>query len=269
MKPAAFDYARASSAGEAVSLLAAARGEARLIGGGQSLGPMLNLRLARPAKLIDIKRAELRTIAGDARTLAIGAGWTHAAIEDGVVEDPARGMLRHVASGIAYRAVRNRGTLGGSLAHADPAADWASTMTALGATMVLQDPGGTRRLPVERFLLGAFATALAEDEVLIAVEVPRLSPSARWGYHKLCRKTGELARAIGAVVLDPERGFARAVAGAVGGAPLILPEASAQLLEGATPDVATELEALLPTPDEVWRQQLAACLRRAISELRA
>ncbi|WP_424135478.1 FAD binding domain-containing protein [Roseomonas chloroacetimidivorans] len=271
MKPAAFDYARAASAAEAVSMLAAMPGDARILGGGQSLGPTLNLRLARPARLIDIKRAGLRSIEGDARTLSIGAGWTHAAIEDGVVEDPARGMMRHVAARIAYRAVRNRGTLGGSLAHADPAADWVSTMFALGATMVLQGPRGTRRVAVEDFIRGAFATALAEDELLAAVEVPRLSAGARWGYYKITRKTGEFAKAIGAVILDPGRGLARVVAGATGGAPVLLPTTAARVLAGQAEAAVTglpeELASLLPQIDALSRQQHAVTVRRALDQL--
>ncbi len=141
MKPAVFDYARAGSVAEAVAMLAAAD-TVRAIAGGQSLGPMLNLRLARPSKLIDIKRIpELRAIAADGRVLRIGACRTHAEIEDGVVEDVTQGMLATVARGISYRAVRNRGTLGGSLAHADPAADWVSAMVALGAVFIVQGPG--------------------------------------------------------------------------------------------------------------------------------
>jgi len=271
MKPVSFDYARAGSAAEAVALLAARPGEARLLGGGQSLGPTLNLRLARPAQLVDIKRADLRTVEGDARTLSLGAGWTHAAIEDGLVEDPARGMLRHVAGRIAYRAVRNRGTLGGSLAHADPAADWVSTLTALDAALVLQGPGGTRRLPMRSFMLGAFATALAEDEILVAAEIPRLSGTACWSYYKIVRKTGEFAKAIGAVVLDPGRGTARVVAGATGGAPVLLAATAARLLAGeraaAAAGVERELDALLPRLDAPSRRQHAVAVRRALDGL--
>ncbi|MCK8787826.1 FAD binding domain-containing protein [Roseomonas sp. NAR14] len=271
MKAAVFDYVRAGSAAEAAAILAADEG-AKLLGGGQSLGPTLNLRLARPGRLVDLKRAEgLRSLAGDDAHLAIGAGWTHAAIEDGVVPDPARGMLAQVAHGIAYRAVRNRGTLGGSLAHADPSADWVATMFALNATMVVTGRAGTRRVAAEGFTLGAFATALAEDEVLVAVEVPRLSAGARWGYAKLCRKTGEFAKAIGAAVLDPARGLARVVAGATGGAPVLLPAASAALREqgwqAAAAGVAGEIGSVLPNSDAAARAQHAAMLRRALAQL--
>jgi carbon-monoxide dehydrogenase medium subunit len=242
MKPAVFEYVRAASVDEAASLLADGAPDARLLAGGQSLGPMLNLRLVRPARLIDLKRAAgMREVAADEMTFRIGAGWTHAEIEDGTVEDPARGLLRHVARGIAYRAVRNRGTLGGSLAHADPAADWVSALAGLGGAVVVQGKGGMQRsVPTDAFVRGAFATALAGDEVLVAVQMPRLSAKARWGYHKICRKTGEFAKAIGVAVLDPVHGLARVLAGAVEAAPVLLSQTSARLLE-AGPKAALAL----------------------------
>ncbi|WP_149537321.1 FAD binding domain-containing protein [Siccirubricoccus phaeus] len=271
MKSAAFEHLRAASIGEAAALLA--EGETRLLAGGQSLGPMLNLRLARPRRLVDVKRIPaLRALAADARMLRLGAGWTHAEIEDGVVEDSTRGLLRHVAHGIAYRAVRNRGTIGGSLAHADPAADWLATLVGLGATVTIEGRAGEqRRLAVEKFCHGAFATDLAEDEVLEAVELPRLSPQARWGYHKICRKTGEFAKAIGIAVLDPGRGLARIVAGAVDGPPVLLPESSAALLASgaaaagaALPEEVALRLAHLPAAEQALR---LVALRRALAGL--
>src|SRR5580698_5315672 len=189
MKPAPFAYTRAAGVDQAIELLAT-EPDARLLAGGQSLGPMLNLRLARPTRLIDIKRApELRVLEADTRHLRLGACWTHAEIEDGTIEDPTNGLLPHVARGIAYRAVRNRGTVGGSLAHADPAADWLATMAVLGATILVQGASGARRCAATAFVQGPFATALGPADVIVAIEVPRLSPVARWGYHKVCRKT--------------------------------------------------------------------------------
>ena len=124
MKPVAFDYARPARIDEAVALLAA-NPDAKILAGGQTLGPMLNLRLAQPALLVDITRiAELAAVHEDADAITIGATVTHAAIEDGRVPIRRGGFLSRVARGIAYRAVRSRGTIGGSLAHADPAADW-------------------------------------------------------------------------------------------------------------------------------------------------
>jgi carbon-monoxide dehydrogenase medium subunit len=273
LKPAAFDYVRAGSISEATALLSAGGGTARLLAGGQSLGPMLNLRLARPQLLVDIKRAEgMRALAADDAVFSLGAGWTHAEIEDGAMEDPTRGLLRHVARGIAYRAVRNRGTIGGSLAHADPAADWVSTVVALGAVMVAEGAAG-RRIAAEDFVRGAFATALAEDEVLVAVELPRLSARARWGYHKLCRKSGEFAKAIGVAVLDPASGLSRVLAGAVESAPVLLPDTAGRLRDdgvaAALAVMEAEAAAKLPHLSAAERSLRVVCVRRALLQLDA
>jgi len=271
VKPAAFDYTRAESVAHAVALLQDGKGGARILAGGQSLGPMLNLRLARPARLIDVKRvAALRALAADACVLRVGAAWTHAEIEDGAVED-ASGMLRHVARGIAYRAVRNRGTLGGSLAHADPAADWVAAMAALGAAVVMQGPVGERRVPADGFVLGAFATALGEADVLTAIELPRLPADARWGFCKICRKSGEYAQAIGAAVLDTAHGLARVLCGATGGAPVLLAATAARLAQAgpqaAQAAAAEEIASRLAHVDAIGGQLLTVAARRALRQL--
>ncbi len=273
MKPAAFDYVRARTVAEAAALLAEGAGTTRLLAGGQSLGPTLNLRLARPQRLVDVKRADgMRALAADDVKFSLGAGWTHAEIEDGSMEDPTRGLLRHVARGIAYRAVRNRGTIGGSLAHADPAADWVSTVVGLGATLVAEGPGRReRRIASDGFIRGAFATALADDEVLVAVELPRLSAQARWGYCKLCRKTGEFALAIGMAVLDPARGLSRVVAGAVEGAPVPLPDTAARLrdsgVQSAIAIVSEEADVKLAHLAPQDRAVRVVAVRRALLQL--
>jgi carbon-monoxide dehydrogenase medium subunit len=273
LKPAAFEYVRAASVAEAASLLAEGAPEARLLAGGQSLGPLLNLRLVRPARLIDLKRAAgIRVVAADEKTFRIGAGWTHAEIEDGTVEDPACGLLRHVARGIAHRAVRNRGTLGGSLAHADPAADWVSAMAALGSTIVAQGREGTQRsIPVVAFLRGAFATVLAADEVLAAIDTPRLSAQGYWGYYKICRKTGEFAKAIGVAVLDPVHGLARVLAGAVEAAPALLPLTGARLLEAgpkaAISLVEEEMDVAVPHLQPAERALRVVAVKRALLQM--
>src|SRR5271166_2074899 len=147
MKAAAFEHTRPASLVDAIALLAGETG-ARVLAGGQSLGPMLNLRLAQPRLLVQVNRLrELSGVAADADAVTIGAAATHAAIADGLVPDIGGGVLAGVAEGIAYRAVRNRGTIGGSLCHADPAADWVTVLTALGATVVLRGPNGARVVP--------------------------------------------------------------------------------------------------------------------------
>ena len=222
MKPVAFDYSRPASVAEALRMLAE-QPEAKVLAGGQTLGPMLNLRLAQPALLVDITRIpELAAVSEDADAVSIGATVTHAAIEDGRVPDPTGGFLARVARGIAYRAVRTRGTIGGSLAHADPAADWLTALAALGAQVVIAGPAGSRRVNVTDFVRGALQADLADDEIITGVRVFKFSRAARFGFHKICRKTGEFAEAIGAVVEDPEHGYFCAVAGATSGPPLIM-----------------------------------------------
>jgi Aerobic-type carbon monoxide dehydrogenase, middle subunit CoxM/CutM homologs len=195
----------------------------KVIAGGQSLGAMLNLRLARPSTLIDLDGiADLRRAELSGSDLVLGAMVTHARIEDGEVPDVTAGMLPRVARGIAYRAVRNRGTVGGSLCHADPAADWASALAAAGAFCELQGPQGTRAVPAARFMVSAFEPDLQPGEILARIRVPAFGAGARWTYRKHCRKTGEFALAIVAGLRDPARGVERIVFGALDGPPCVI-----------------------------------------------
>lgn len=267
MKPAPFDYARPADLAGALALLAQEGGDARLLAGGQSLGPMLNLRLARPGLLVDLRAVEsLRQVEDRGDAILFGAMITHAAIEDGRAPDPANGMMRAVAADIAYRAVRTRGTIGGSLGHADPAADWVTAMTALGASVHVAGRAGERVVPMDRFMTGAFATVLAEGEALTGVLVPKRSPRARWGYYKICRKPGEFAEAIGAVVLDPADGFRRVVMGAVGGAPAILDALAHRLSFDTRSSIArADILAAAPGMDAIDAQLHAVAVERAIA----
>lgn len=222
MKPHAFAYERPVDVAEVCQYLQQGE-DARPLAGGQSLGPMLNLRLAQPETLLDVSSLPmLRSFDEQADGLMIGAAVTHAEIEDGLLPDTTRGILPRIASGIAYRAVRSRGTIGGSLAHADPAADWLSSLCALGAEVMLESAESRRRLRLGDFILGAFHTALQPGELLTAVWVPRVVAGSRFGYFKLCRKTGELAHAIGAVYEAGDTGAERLVMGATQGRPVIL-----------------------------------------------
>ena len=227
MKPVAFDYVRPSTLADAIAFLQRQDLSVKLLAGGQSLGPMLNLRLAQPDLLVDITAVpDLLRVETEDDGLLIGACVTHADIEDGRVPDPTDGALPAVARTIAYRAVRNRGTIGGSLVLADPAADWITALAALGADAVVRGPAGQRRLPVEQFMASAFEAALEPDELLEAIRVPRLSPRRRWGFYKFCRKAGEFAHAIGAVLYDPERAVCRVVIGATESTPIVVPDAA-------------------------------------------
>lgn len=271
MKAAAFDYLKPSRLKEAIANLSMAERDAKVMSGGCSLGPMLNLRLARPDLIIDVRGlAELRRVQRTKSGLVIGAGWTHAEIEDGVLPDVTRGLLPHVARGIAYRAVRNRGTIGGSLAHADPAADWITTLMALDAQLLIDGPTSMRRSVIPSFMIAAYTTDLANDEVLTAIEIPSLSATARWGFNKVCRKTGEFAHAIGAVVIDTTREVSRVVCGAIEAPPIFLPKtADALLTHGVAEAVSIsrdEVDDLLSAQGEVFRQSHRTAIERALHE---
>jgi carbon-monoxide dehydrogenase medium subunit len=227
MKPAPFSYERPRDLDAALSMLAASSGSAKVIAGGQSLGPMLNLRLVQPELIVDISGlAELKRAEVVGGELVLGALVTHADIEDGRTADVTRGAMRGVATNIAYRAVRNRGTIGGSLSHADPAADWISALAALGARVTLRSLAGSRTLAVDAFVLGALESALHPGEIVEAIYVPARAASAHWGYAKSCRKTGEFAHAIGAVLINPAAASARVVIGAIDTTPIVVTDAA-------------------------------------------
>lgn len=269
MKPVNFDYARPKDADAALLLLAEDGRSVKVVAGSQSLGPMLNMRLVQPDLLVDITGVEeLRQVKEEADGVVIGACVTHSDIEDRRVPDVTGGALPSVAHGIAYRAVRNRGTIGGSLTHADPSADWISILAALGASVTLRGPRGARTIPVENYMLGALEADLRPGELLVSVTAPRLSRSARWGYHKICRKTGEFARAIGAFVVDPERGVCRAVIGATESRPIVIVDARAIIADGAPGRfdcrVAGELASSAGMNDPLERQTHVVALRRAL-----
>jgi aerobic carbon-monoxide dehydrogenase medium subunit len=233
VKPAAVDYVRPRSLAEAIGLLAEARNEARVVAGGQSLVAMMNLRLAAPDLLIDIARLpELAVAVADGDGVTLGACVTHAMIEDGAVPDPTSGLMPRIAAGLAYRAIRSRGTIGGSLALADPAAEWPAVLAALDAEAVLHGPNGRRAIKCAEFATGIFETRLGRGEIVESIRIPKLSAAARCGYLKLCRKAGEFAQALAVAVSDPRRGFCRVVIGAANGAPLMLAAASASLAAG-------------------------------------
>jgi carbon-monoxide dehydrogenase medium subunit len=271
MKPAPFDLIRPTDPAAAGLALAAGDGTAKVVSGSQSLGPMLNLRLARPEQLIDVTSLPGLTAMRETAThVEIGAAVTHARIEDGECPEPIAGILHHVAGGIAYRAVRNRGTIGGSLCHADPAADWVTAMTALGASVIATGPGGAREIAMTDFMLGAYRTALATNEIVTLIRIPRHSVEARWGYYKICRKVGEFADAIGAFVADPVSRTCRVVFGATGGAPLLSAELAGHVARtGAPAEIAAVKEVLANSGQalsEIKIHQLAVAHRRSVLE---
>ena len=242
MKPVDFEYHRAESLQDALERLGAGGESTKLICGGQSLGPMLNLRLARPRRLVDIASVPaLRTMEETRECILIGAAITHAEIEDGRAPDCLAGGMRNVAAGIAYRAVRNKGTLGGSIAHADPCADWMSFLLCVDARVHACNAARARVVPMTSFTRAAYTTALDPSEIVTHVEIPRYAARARLGFFKLCRKVGEFAHAIGAVLIDPDKRFCRVVVGAIGSKPVVL-DATTRALAGSA--ARPELEAI-------------------------
>src|SRR5207302_9702181 len=231
--------------------------DARDMAGCQSLVAMMNLRIASPDLVIDIARLpDLEAVTEEESTVFYGACVTHAAIEDRRVPDPSRGLMPKVAEGLAYRAIRNRGTLGGSLALADPAAEWPSVLAALDAAAVIAGPHGTRSVMCKEFVTGVFQTRLGDGEILTAIRIPKLSAEARWGYVKLARKSGEFATSLAVAVRDPARGYARVVLGAADGAPLILDNAS-RLCSGGSLDHAAARDAIAAYLARVADRQFA------------
>ncbi len=275
MKPVAFDYERPTTLADAVALLGEAQGFSKVLAGGQSLGPMLNLRLAQPDLLVDITSIpELTALTDAGDHLEIGACVTHADIEDGRIPDHTRGLFRHVAGRIAYRAVRNRGTIGGSLAHADPAADWVSALALVGAQVMGWSNRGSRPIAVADLVVSSFTTVLQSDELIRSIRVPKLSAEAQWGFYKFSQKAGEFAHVIGGVLHDPAKGTFRAVIGAIETAPIVVTDARALFAGGFGPDLAERLDrqAVLQrldaknVTDEYIRSLALVALKRAAKQ---
>ena len=178
-----FDYHKAGSVAEAIELLGS-HPDARLLAGGHSLIPLMRLRLARPATLIDIGGvAELKGISINGDTIRIGALTTHGEIASSRAMRNANPMMAEAANGIGDPQVRNRGTIAGNIAHADPASDWGTVLTALEASIEVQGPNGSRTVAVEDFFQGPFTTALADNEVITAIQVPALTSHVHNGGH--------------------------------------------------------------------------------------
>jgi len=278
VKPAAFEYVRPARFDQAVDALAKATAEGRdaqVLAGGQSLLAMMNLRVSSPDLLIDISRLEeLRSVTDEGDAIRVGACVTHAAIEDGLAPDPSLGLMRKVAAGLAYRAVRTKGTLGGSLALSDPAADWVTLMQAMDATVVLAGPAGRREIAATTFTTGLYETIRGRDEIIECVHVPKLGGSARWGYAKFSRKTGAFAISIAAAVVDPVRRYARIVLGTAERPPIVLKQASQELRGGGGPQSIClaadhDLGMLADGLDDYQRSVHGAMISRAVSQVLA
>jgi carbon-monoxide dehydrogenase medium subunit len=194
---------------------------------------MLNLRLAPVDKLVDLTRIDaLRQTEERIDSIRYGALVTHAAFEDRLVPDASNGLMPFVGSQIAYRAIRTRGTVGGAVALADPAADWLTTIIALEASIALVGPSGRREILGTDFALGSYMTAIEDAELIEAIVVPRRPGSERWGHYKVARKTGEYAESMAIALIDKAAGKARLVLGATDGAPLVLAKSSREIAAG-------------------------------------
>jgi carbon-monoxide dehydrogenase medium subunit len=186
--PAPFVYHRASDPDDAVAVLASAGGEAKLLAGGQSLLPMMKLRLARPDLLVDVSGLrDLNYLRADGAEVAIGALTRHADLARSELARAEAPLLAHVAGLVGDPQIRHRGTLGGSLAHADPAADLPAAVAALGGTVVVSGPAGRRTLAAAELATGFLETGLAPDELLVEVRVPAHG-DAGWAYEKFTRR---------------------------------------------------------------------------------
>lgn len=265
MIPAAFDYHRAESIDEAIALLAELGDEAKVVAGGQSLLPMMKLRLAAPAALVDIARIEsLRGIRDGGDHLVIGALARHHDIETDPLVRRSCPVLADVAHLVGDPQVRHRGTFGGTLAHADPAGDLASVAVALDATVVVVGPGGQREIPIGELALGYFETSIADDEMIIEVRVP-LSEGPG-SYQKFTRRAQDWA-VVGALAVR-SRGATRVALVNMGATTHRASSVEAALAEGATPRDAAALAAdgTAPVDDLAGSAEYRRHLARVLTE---
>ena len=242
MKPPAFEYIAATSVEEAVAALVKSDGTGKLIAGGQSLMPMLNFRLADPAVLIDIGRIPgLEGISETEIGLEIGALTRHASLETSPAVAQHFPVLAEAMTHVAHLAIRNRGTIGGSLSHADPAAELPLMAVLLDAVLCIVGPEGSREVPAKEFFIGALTTDLEDEEMVTAVTLPYLSAGAGWGFEEVSRRSGDFALAAAAATLKLDGGVVSDVRLAVTGVddlPLRMREAEAALNGAALDDGA-------------------------------
>ena len=283
MKPPAFAYAAPATIDETVGLLGAHGDEAKLLAGGQSLVPLLNMRLARPTFLVDLNRVSgLSSITLDGEEIAIGAMSRHHDLETSQVVRDRCPILAEAVSRIGYRAIRNRGTLGGSLAHADPVAELPCLAVTVGAAIEITGPAGGRVVAASDFFQSYLTTVLASDEVITAVRFPVLAHGEGWGFREFTRKAGDFALVGVAVcirVLDGVIQSARIGLAGVGERPERVPDAEDFLTgvvaerAGASLNEAALLAATSTAPgadihaSTAFRRQLVSALtRRALED---
>lgn len=254
MKAAAFDYVKPRSLDQVLSLLQEHGDDARLLAGGQTLMATLNMRLSEPRLVIDLNGIEaLRGISVQGPVLRIGALATHTEIEQSPLVARHAPLLQAAAPHIAHRAIRNSGTWGGSIAYADPAAEWPTCLLALGGHVVVQGPRGERRIAADDFFLGLYTTALEPDEVLVASEIPLAGPDHWFAFQELARRHGDYA-IVGLAATARRDGNRlqqlRIVLLGVDATPLRARQTEA-LLEGRVPDAALLAQAVQTLRGEI------------------
>ena len=271
MIPAAFDYVRAGSTDEAISLIGQHGEDAKFIAGGHSLLPLMKLRLAQPSVLVDIGRLrDLSYIRDAGDHIAIGALTRHMDVETSAVLAEHVPLLAHAAGHVGDPQVRHRGTIGGSIAHSDPASDLPATTLALGATYVAQGPSGTREIAAADFYQGFLETALNADEMLTEIRVPKMD-GAGWGFQKFNRRAQDWA--IVGVAAWRRNGESGVGLVNMGSTPILASAVSAALAQGASITDAAEAAAEESEPQSdlnaspEYRVHLAKVLvRRALEE---
>jgi carbon-monoxide dehydrogenase medium subunit len=266
MIPASFDYEVAASAAHALALLAEHGEDAKLLAGGHSLLPMMKVRLAQPTVLIDIARiTELSGIRVEGPEIVIGATTRHADLVNSEVLKAELPILAYAAAQVGDPQIRHRGTIGGSVAHADPSADLPMTLLALGATVEITGPGGVRSVGIDDFFVGPFESALQPDEILSAIRVPR-SAGAQWGYQKFVRRANDWA------IVGVAAHGGRVALASMGGTPLRARATEDALASGASIAEAAQLAAVGTSPgadfhaDADFREHLARVLTRRALE---
>jgi CO/xanthine dehydrogenase FAD-binding subunit len=242
MKPPSFDYVLAETVKDALSALANLGPDAKIIAGGQSLVPMLNFRLLRPTTLVDINRiAGLSFIADEAQSIRIGALTRHHRLETSPVIATHLPVIAEAMRHVAHLAIRNRGTIGGSLSHADPAAELPMMAVLLDAKLTIAAAAGKRIVPAREFFVDALTTDLRDGELLTEIEIPRLAPQSGWGFEEVSRRGGDFALAAAAAILTLHGGTiaeARIAVMGVGKTPLRMSVAEAMLAgQKVSPDL--------------------------------
>jgi carbon-monoxide dehydrogenase medium subunit len=276
MKSAPFEYVRPKSVAEASVALGRRGASTAAIAGGQSLLPMLGLRVALIELLVDLSRLDdLKVVTETPDSLWLGALTTHAMIEDGKVPDIFNGLMRRIAGQISYRAVRNHGTLGGSVALADPAADWMACLIALGASVRVVGRTGVRMEQVTDFVQGAYETTLITGDVIMGFDVPAPKPPLRWGFAKVARKSGAFAQSIAIATSQGKDGPVSVVLGAAGPRPRAMTATAAQLAAPASSEeqvraaIAADLDAHFADLDAYQKRMHTANVLRAVRDMRA